>query len=407
MDTQIGGLLLIMCSVTFAQSVVESAGVDVARALMDKAGAMPKLRCEFTSIRPDLTYGLHFRTGYRVQVPLNQFSGSGLDVSVLLRVTPDGGIPTYLASVVRTPVPADRSLAGVFEGSFLVGEGAYKVEAMVADEANRGCSERWQIHAKRKGVERELKAASRPGSVAADRLTDRDNANLGEARVASHPTILLHAAPLKPGGSVLSTEDISMLAGSLSAVLRQLSVESARVIVFNLNLGKVLQDKEDFTATDLRDLAVSLKGLQLGVVDYRALRNPNHASEFLTSLLGDLRMTDSDVLLWLGSYFPAQRGLQIEKLKRITAAGIFYLEYRQALCFNIPSPERGYYALTEPDPQISEQLRAFEPSRDADNIEELVHRMQGETLVLRTPHDLAKAIRRIEQRVKATNAGSN
>jgi hypothetical protein len=392
MALRLSGLLILIGTGAVAQSVIAPAFVDTARAKLDGGGAAKDLRCDFTSVRPELTYGLWFHAGYRVEIPINQFSGGAFGVKVVVRVTPQGGRPTYLTTSVQKTVPS-TVVAAQLSGGFMIGEGSYRVEVLVEDDAQRTCIDRRQIQVKRRGVERELKAVPAPGQVGV-KLTDEA---VSTDEGWSMPTIFINAAPLLPDRCALSEDDVRMLAESTAALLRHVSPGRARVMVFNVNQGKVFFEQDDFQVSDLAKLVEVLKNVQLAAVDYRTLQNANFSSEFLVKLLGEFRnMESSDVLFWVGPYAPGRTGLKVEGLQRIAAAGIFYLEFRRA--FEIQPPSAGG------DAQPSATDAAVQ---DADNVEELVHRIQGETLIVRTPHDLAKAIRRIELRLKSNNVMSN
>lgn len=86
MRLQVGGMTLVTCVVVFAQSTVEPALLEAVRERMDATATSPRLRCEITPVRPALTFGLRFQTGYRIEFPLRQFHGIGRDVNVLVRV---------------------------------------------------------------------------------------------------------------------------------------------------------------------------------------------------------------------------------------------------------------------------------------------------------------------------------
>src|SRR5438045_3588310 len=50
-------------------------------------------------------------------------------------------------------------------GAFVVGEGSYRAEVLVEDDEGRTCHVAWPVQARRTGSERQLQAATPPGTV--------------------------------------------------------------------------------------------------------------------------------------------------------------------------------------------------------------------------------------------------
>jgi hypothetical protein len=150
------GAMLTVWATASAQSLVEPEQVAAIRSAFDSVANVPQLRCQINAIRPALNFTLRLQTGYIVDVPMLQFRGPGHAVRVSIRVTPEGLRPIYLASTANLPdVPATK-VDGEVVGRFIVGEGAYEVEALVEDDLRRACHSQWSIQARRSGSEREL-----------------------------------------------------------------------------------------------------------------------------------------------------------------------------------------------------------------------------------------------------------
>ena len=86
-----------------AQVRLEPDGEKSARTAFESRAHPDRLRCEFHSVPPALDYALQFRAGYAIYVPLNQPGGEGHSLDILLRVTPEGRAPVYLASSGTVP----------------------------------------------------------------------------------------------------------------------------------------------------------------------------------------------------------------------------------------------------------------------------------------------------------------
>ena len=68
-----------------------------------------------------------------------QFQGAGHGLDTYLWITPEGLKPTYLESIGNLPEVPPTRLDGEMRGTFVVGEGAYDVEALVMDDSRRAC----------------------------------------------------------------------------------------------------------------------------------------------------------------------------------------------------------------------------------------------------------------------------
>src|SRR5215813_6196358 len=130
-----------------AQSLVEPERLPEVRQAFERAGAASTLRCEITPVKPVLTFGLRFRTGYGLSVPMSQFSGAGHKVTVHVRVSPENRDAVYLTITRNLPEVKDTKADGVADGAFLVGEGPYRVDLLVVDDQQRSCRSTWQIQA--------------------------------------------------------------------------------------------------------------------------------------------------------------------------------------------------------------------------------------------------------------------
>ena len=158
------GLLLLLVSATAAaQTLIEPGS---AAAAFDAPATGVSLRCEVKPVPPALNFGLRFQAGYVVRFPLTEFTGAGHRLRVVLRVTPEGAEPAYLADKVELPNVPQTKADGTISGWLLVGEGDYRVEARVEDERHRVCRGEWRMHARRGPEEKKLIPAMAPGAVA-------------------------------------------------------------------------------------------------------------------------------------------------------------------------------------------------------------------------------------------------
>jgi hypothetical protein len=159
-------ILFVLAAPAYAQTLVEPERAAEARQAFDSAATGRPLRCEIAPIKPVLTFGFRFQSGYRLSFPLNQFSGSSHTLTASVRVVPEGRPPVYLTTTRTLPQIADVKADGVADGLFAVGEGNYSVEVLLRDDENRACRSNWQIQAHRNGAERQLAITTPPLTVA-------------------------------------------------------------------------------------------------------------------------------------------------------------------------------------------------------------------------------------------------
>jgi hypothetical protein len=160
-----GILLFTICAVGSAQSLIDPELIADARKTFEEATTAKLLHCGISPVRPALNFSLRFQTGYVIDVLLDQFRGSGHELKVLVRVIPEGGQPSLLVSTEKLPEAPQTKADGEIAGMFVVGEGAYRVEALVQDDLHRICQGNWRIQAKRSGSERDLALTTPPATV--------------------------------------------------------------------------------------------------------------------------------------------------------------------------------------------------------------------------------------------------
>ncbi|HUI54058.1 MAG TPA: hypothetical protein VLY04_03750 [Bryobacteraceae bacterium] len=387
-----------------AQSLIEPERLAAVRRAFDSTNSAAHLLCEVHPVRAALTFGLQFQSGYVIDVPMKQFSGPGHSLSVFLRVIPEGAEPVYLWMSGSVPEAAAAKVDAELPGSFVVGEGAYSVEALVKDEAARVCYSQWRIQAKRTGSERDLKGAIPAGAVRelAPSVTAGTQTQGGPE--IERLTILLHATGNAPGAAVVDPDTVRILADSLSSLLAQLPAKSVRLTVFNLDQQAMLLSKDAFRAADLEEVTQAIEHLQLAVVDYRTLQNREKAD-----VLGDLVMKElhdpkpASAMVLVGPRSVSQMGAWPEaELHRPSVIPLYYLQYEVA------APRMEWQSVGGPiPPAIGDVGRrggipSMTPAERAqlpDGIEGLVHRLNGVTLPVRSPHDFADAIRRMAAEV--------
>jgi hypothetical protein len=416
---RIAGLALAICPGASAQSLIEAERIAEVRQAFASPDTAARLRCSFAPERPSLHYDLEFHTGYSIGFPLGQLAGSEHEVSVLLRVTPEGGDPVYLGRTEGLPkVPAGK-FEGELVGDFIIGEGAYSVDAHIRDESGPLCLGKWRVQARRTGGERELRPATPPSSV----REDSDAAAATPVRggpAIERLTVLLHAAALDPLSAKIDDSTARMLQDSLASLCSQLPSRSVRLVMFNLEQQAVLMQKDGFTAADLPQVSSALEQLELARVDYRALQNRDKV-DLLTGLVEKERRDPhpASAVIFLGPR--AASNLDAGFQPDAPGAAQFQWFYLQYEGFSPVQPfgRRGYGLGTGgPDETamsggsgrggrrgtgaISPPADRPAPREGPDGIEQLLRRVKGETIAVRTPHAFAGALVRMRSQIPAS-----
>ena len=122
-----------------AQVVVSPSDIPAAARRLEPREGEKILRCDVDTSRAEINFGLRFQAGYVLRVPLVQYSGTGHLWQIVLKITPEGGEPTYLTDRFQLPTVVDSQYNGETSGTFLLGEGHYEVGFAVIDDKDRVC----------------------------------------------------------------------------------------------------------------------------------------------------------------------------------------------------------------------------------------------------------------------------
>lgn len=414
---RLAAIILGTCVAASAQVLIDaSQAAGVLRHVDPQANAT--LRCETRPVAPTLGFSLRFQTGYEVSVPLSQFHGPGHRISVLLKVTPEArdGQPAYLLRSFDLPDVPDTEFVAEVAGSFLVGQGSYHSMAIVLDDLNRVCRSDWRMEVKPGRNERN-RLLMRPNTVA-PLSTGSSGGTPPTDATLSRMTIFLHAAPLIPGTSKLLPSDVLTVTGSLAALLEQLPARSVRVVMFNLEQQKELYRNDGFTGRDLEQVTRVLDGLQLAMVDYRVLQQPQGQAELLRALMHREvhEAGQSDAVIFLGPDASAGgSGSPSEADTMAPGKRIVYLHYESSTpWFSVTHVTSSLGLTGDPRPNYPCQMwpcsiipaqRTASPEVELNTrttsgrgaIGDAMRKLKGRILVIRTPGDFAKAVDQIGQ----------
>jgi hypothetical protein len=299
----------------------------------------------------------------------------------LTRVTPEAGQPVYLISAMKLPEVPKTKVEVEVGGVYVLGEGRYTVDLLLLDDSNRVCRKSWPVEAKLGANERGLKLGMNPETVGPLSFRhwspQRDSA--ADVRPLSRLTVLLHAAPVVARSTKFRARDRTLLLGSLASLLESLPARSVRLVVFNLDQQRELFRDDILTPEGFDRAAEAMSNLELGLVDYRILRNRGGHMSLLADLINqELQSADpSDAVVILGPptrFYDKVPPATIEP--HTGAPQFFYFKHRP------------YFGLGADLP---------------DTIEFATKKLRGKTMEIHSPDEFAKAIKQVEAQISRAN----
>jgi len=258
-------------------------------AVLESQEPRKDLACTITPAKPWLGFDLKFHTGYEVGIPLHELVGPGNSLTMIFRVIPENGKPRYFSQHARVPkIEEDATGSAYLQASFDVGEGRYKVDWLMRDNAERVCSAYWRLEAALPSKDKALVLELPPGGVEpADFETFRDEPPVEKA--GSEPLlnvkILMNFAPLNAGSTVFQPVDARALVAVLRMIQRDPHIGRFSVVAFNLTERRVVYRQDNADRIDFPGLGEAVRKLNLGTVDMETLSQKHGDTEFLTNLI--------------------------------------------------------------------------------------------------------------------------
>jgi hypothetical protein len=381
------GLSILLLSGVAASAQISLVPIEGQRAaaaenLFERADAEPAMKCTFKPSAPILNFSLGYEAGYSMELPARGPNHWIIDTLVRLELENTQEIPMYMAS--RSVLPPALKEQEVIGASFPLSPGSWRIEALAVDDDGRVCHANWRAE-----------------------IRDSAPVSANPQRKLRRITFLVDSGPIYLASGQFSPLNVETLTGSLSALLRSLPAESARVVVFNLDREKESFRSERFQPAELDQATRAITGAEGGTVDYAKLRRPLSASEFLAGLINrELRETDpSDVLVFMGAAGQRFRGPR----QLIAADGsrtlFFYIQYAAPRYAggSVPAAptgqicndgDTGRSCVVAPRHAFDPRLR-LAPAAVRDTISDAVAMLGGQTIAVSTPIEFAKALARI------------
>ena len=339
----LAGLLFLIGRPACGQTVIGGATpgavvhlVPTDMAVLELQEPRKDLACTVTPVKPALGFDLRLHAGYEVMVPLKDLAGSEGALNIVFRVTPDlhKDQPVYFSQRVRMPPIAEDAKGEVeMEGSFDLGEGAYHVDWLMRDPAERVCSSYWDVEAALADSDKEVSLVVLPGELRATDLEPFREEPPVERIQPDRPLsvkVLLNVAPQRMNSVVLRPLDVKALVSILRSVYREPRIGTFSVVAFNLQQQRVIFRQETASRIDFPALGTAVDSLALGTVDIRRLAEKNGDTQFLSNLVRrEVGGSKFDAVVFAGPKALLEENVPAEDLKQMgqVDSPMFYMNY--------------------------------------------------------------------------------
>jgi len=306
-------------------------------AILESQEVRSDLPCTVAPVKPALGFDLKFHSGYEVSIPLHDLAGSGNVLTMIFRVIPENGkdSPTYFSQRMRVPqIEEEASGSAYLHGNFDIGEGTYKVDWLMRDRAERVCSAYWEVEAALPPKDKDLGLLLSPGlarSAGTEDFKDDPPVERVQGEPALNVKILVNFAPLNSGDTVLQATDTNALLSVLRTIEREPRFGRFSVVAFSLAAQRVVYRQESAGRIDFPALGDSLRRLNPGTIDLKALGQKHGDTEFLADLIRkELGGKDHpDAIVFAGPKTLLDENVSHDELKGVGEPDcpVFYMKY--------------------------------------------------------------------------------
>jgi len=307
-------------------------------AVLEAGETRNDLPCTVTPEKPQLGFDLRLHAGYDVAVPINEFAGSDNTLTIIFRVTPEAhrNQPVYFEQKVHVPfidseTHGDASLAGAYD----VGEGAYHVDWLMRDRAERVCASSWDTDAALPPRDHDVALTIRPNDVErseGEQFQEEPPVQRAPDQPPLNLKVLINFAPEDALAPAMHDVDVSALVSILRSISRDPHFGRFSLVAFNMQEQRVIyrqvvNDKIDFPA-----LGSALSSLRLGTVNLHQLGDKHGDTGFLSQLIRR-ELADPhdrpDALVFAGPKVMLDQNVPTETLRDIGTVDfpMFYMNY--------------------------------------------------------------------------------
>ncbi len=334
--------LVSSCAVAFAQTPMGGVGGSIRifnsdMAILEAGDPRKDLPCTVIPTKPMLGFDLRFHSGYEVNVPLKELSGSDNLLTILFRVTPDNrkDEPIYFTQHVRVPAIEENAKGSAsLQGFFDLGEGNYHVDWLMRDRVERICSSYWDSEASLLEKDRQMNLVVQPGMVRqaeGEQFKEEPPIERIQTEPALNVKVLINFAPQNALSAAMRPLDTTALVSILRSISRDPHIGKFSLVAFNMQEQRVLYRQESATRIDFPALGEALNTLNLGTVDLKRLSNKHGDTEFLTELIQHEMLTTDhpDAIVFAGPKVMLEENVSQDSLKQFAGLDypVFYMNY--------------------------------------------------------------------------------
>ena len=353
------------------------ASSGLARAATESAG---ELRCRSERIGPFVDFELRFVAGAWISLPLKQFWGKPLGLTLSMHVEPVNGTPGKAISVT-SELKSDREVPEGYRGSFTipsavsVGEGEYRSTWSIGNSDGRTCTGSRQFKAARKGDLRSVNLTLKPGEIVETSVymfRKQESFERPQLQSSKRLKVFLSLDVLGRRGRVTRTRLFHVMPhiAALRRLANSPNFNQFSLVAFSFEDQRVLVKQEYRETVDFSALANVVSDLRPETVDISQLRRGSEMQFFEGLLLDELLRADPpDTVVFLGQDLNFGKKLPSNVLERFRSLNIttFFLDASRFAW-------RGAMG-------------------------NLVHALNGKEMRLRDPRDLVRAISLVESSV--------
>jgi hypothetical protein len=276
-----------------------------------------------------LDFEFRFFAPFWVDIPFRRLHGGGRRLRMTARIDPlsvEGAEAVEIVDQFVLGKGVPEGLRGELElsGAFALGEGRYRIDWKLEDEAGRACRLNWQLEAKRSRQYRDVNLAVKPGEVAPVHVyLFRPEPEAAGGSAGLRVKLLMNLdIPTRRRARVPLWRYAPMISG-LRVMSRHPALGEFSVVAFSLEEQEVLFRQEFSRRIRFPDLGDAIESLTPATVDWNDLRQGSDL-EFLDDLLaGELQDTGRvDAIIFVGADDRFGKRISPATLEQMRAARI-------------------------------------------------------------------------------------
>lgn len=307
-------------------------------AVLESQEARRDLACNVTPIKPTLGFDLKFHSGYEVSIPLRELSGDGNQLTMIFRVVPENreDEPVFLSQRMSVPeIEEDAKGDAYLQGTFLVGEGKYRVDWLMRDRREHVCSSNWHVEASLAPKDRDIMLDIASGAVQpvdTEPFKEEPPVERAEKNGPLNVKVMVNFAPQNALSATLQPLDTNALVSILRSIAREPRIGKFSIVAFNMQEQRVIYRQESAAQIDFPALGEALHSLNLGTVDMKRLGQKHGDTEFLTNLISEEMKADQeqpDAVIIAGPKVMLDESVPQDTLRQIGELKfpVFYMNY--------------------------------------------------------------------------------